>query len=136
MIELQTALLFIIVGLLVLIFLREPSQPQQQQQQQQVQKVDIVQEPEYDTGVLPYWVYYGQPSYWPAYLSPYWYYDVAYGGPITGGSYKPWGPGGRGGYRPHSGGIGGHSGVAVGGGGGGGHGGGGHGGGGHGGGGH
>lgn len=70
---------------------------------------------------LPYWVYYGQPSYWPVYLSPYWFYDVPYYGPITGGSYKPWGPGGRTSYRPAhwSGRGGGHSGVAVGGGGGG-----------------
>lgn len=56
---------------------------------------------------LPYWTLYGTPTYWPQYLSPYWFYDVAYTGPIiTGGGY----------YTPHSG----HIGKAVGGGGGGG----------------
>jgi hypothetical protein len=67
---------------------------------------------------LPYWVYYGQPSYWPVYLSPHWFYDVPYYGPITGGSYKPWGPSRRNMYRPAhwAGRGGGHSGVAVGGG--------------------
>ncbi len=56
---------------------------------------------------LPYWTLYGTPTYWPQYLTPYWFYDVAYTGPIvSGGGY----------YRPHSG----HIGKAVGGGGGGG----------------
>jgi len=80
---------------------------------------------------LPYWVAYGAPGYWPASLSPYWYYDVPWYGPIN----SPWGAYGRAQYRPWHGP--GYSGVAVGGGGGGGHGGhGGHGGGGGGGGGH
>ncbi len=77
---------------------------------------------------LPYWTHYGLPDYWPTYLSPYWYFDVPYYGPITGsgGYYRPHSPwaGGRGNYAPHGWGghgpIGGHSGVAVGGGGGGG----------------
>jgi hypothetical protein len=64
------------------------------------------------TAPLPYWVYYGQPSYWP----PYWYFN----GPVN----KPWGPSGKRAYRPGHGP--GYSGVAVGGGGSGGHGGGGH----------
>ena len=63
------------------------------------------QEPE----VLPYWAVYGQPSYWPFYISPYWKYGVANDGPITGGKYRPHGP------RP------GYTGVSVGGAGGGGH---------------
>jgi uncharacterized membrane protein YgcG len=67
-----------------------------------------------ETSPLPYWVYYGQPTYWPAYLSPYWYYDVPFNGPVS----KPWGPSGRHSYRPGHGP--GYSGVAVGGGGGGG----------------
>jgi hypothetical protein len=89
--------------------------------------VTIISEKEKETepqiqSPLPYWVYYGQPSYWPVYLSPYWFYDVPYYGPITGGSYKPWGPSGHSMYRPAhwAGRGGGHSGVAVGGGGGGG----------------
>ncbi len=73
---------------------------------------------------LPYWTAYGLPEYWPSYLSPYWYYDVPYYGPITGTSgYYPsrhqW-SGGRANYMPHGWGrtpIGGASGVAVGGGG-------------------
>jgi hypothetical protein len=83
------------------------------------------------TEVAPYWTQYGLPEYWPSYLSPYWYYDIPYYGPITGtsGYYPPrhqW-SGGRANYMPHGWGghpIGGASGVAVGGGGG--HGGGGH----------
>ncbi len=76
---------------------------------------------------LPYWTAYGLPEYWPSYLSPYWYYDVPYYGPITGTSgYYPsrhqW-AGSRANYMPHGWGgrhpIGGASGVAVGGGGGG-----------------
>jgi hypothetical protein len=91
--------------------------------------VIVNQEPERP---LPYWTAYGLPEYWPSYLSPYWYYDVPYYGPITGTSgYYPsrhqW-SGGRANYMPHGWGgrqpIGGASGVAVGGGGGGGHGGG------------
>lgn len=31
----------------------------------------------------PYWSVYGLPSYWPFYLSPYWYYDVPLYGPIN-----------------------------------------------------
>lgn len=89
--------------------------------------VIVNQEPERP---LPYWTAYGLPEYWPSYLSPYWYYDVPYNGPITGsGGYYPprhqW-SGSRGNYAPHGWGavpIGGASGVAVGGGGGGGHGG-------------
>lgn len=67
------------------------------------------EEPTRMTAPLPYWMYYGQPSYWPAYLSPYWYYDVPFNGPII----KPWGPSGRHAYRPGHGP--GYSGVAVGG---------------------
>ena len=67
------------------------------------QETPIVQE-----RPLPYWTLYGTPTYWPQYLTPYWFYDVAYTGPIvSGGGY----------YTPHSG----HIGKAVGGGGGGGH---------------
>lgn len=89
---------------------------------------------------LPYWTAYGLPNYWPVTLSPYWFYDVPFYGPITGywGGYD--GVGASGGYRgrrekyaPHGWGSGyrGYSGVAVGGGGGGHGGGGGGGGGGH-----
>ena len=80
----------------------------------------------------PYWWWYGLPQSYPVYLSPYWFYDVPYRGPITGSDYYPrpkqW-YGGRGGYAPH-GPRPGYSGVSVGGGGGGFGGGGGHGGGG------
>lgn len=79
-----------------------------------INELQTIKEEPTETTPLPYWVYYGQPSYWPVYLSPYWYYDVPFNGPIT----KPWGPSGRRAYRPVHGP--GYSGVAVGGGGGGG----------------
>ena len=68
----------------------------------------------------PYWTVYGLPTYWPFYLSPYWYYDVPWTGPInnpTRGYRRPL-------YAPH-GARPGYTGVAAGGfgGGGGGHGG-------------
>lgn len=70
----------------------------------------------------PYWSIYGLPTYWPFYLSPYWYYDVPLYGPInnpTRGYRRPL-------YAPH-GARPGYTGVAAGGfGGGGGGGGGGH----------
>lgn len=73
----------------------------------------------------PYWVNYGLPEYWPATLSPYWYYGAPLYGPI--GPVGSWGGYGSGGYggRSGSGGRGhpshrGYSGVASGGGGGGG----------------
>ncbi len=75
---------------------------------------------------LPYWTAYGLPEYWPTVLSPYWYYDVPFTGPITGsgGYYSPhtpyilgnqrgW-PDPRGPYAPH-GPRPGYSGVAMGG---------------------
>ena len=70
--------------------------------------------------VLPYWTVYGLPSYWPFYMSPYWYYDVPLHGPIQNPThgYR------RNLYRPHSSSPG-YTGVATGGFGGGGHGGGG-----------
>lgn len=78
--------------------------------------MEVVQEPQ----VAPYWTMYGQPTYWPFYLSPYWYYGVPYTGPIQNPTrgyrrdlYRPHGP------RP------GYTGVSTGGAGGG-HGGGGH----------
>ena len=103
----------IVVGILILIFfillwssIRQPQEPK---------VIYIESRPEPDPApsispVLPYWTLYGSPSYWPTYLSPYWFYDVPFTGPITGrgGYYRPHGP--RYGY----------SGVAVGGGGGGG----------------
>lgn len=70
----------------------------------------------------PYWTVYGLPNYWPFYLSPYWYYDVPWYGPInnpTHGYRRPL-------YKPH-GTRPGYTGVAAGGFGGGGGGGGGHG---------
>ncbi len=126
------AILFVVLGAFIgaLVYRsRQPSQSTTIVREVVEQPVEIatVQQP------LPYWTQYGLPDYWPTYLSPYWYFDVPYYGPITGSGayptrYKPW-SGGRGNYMPHGWGpgpIGGHSGVAVGGGGGGGHGGGGH----------
>ncbi len=75
---------------------------------------------------LPYWTAYGLPEYWPTVLSPYWYYDVPFTGPITGSGgyyspYTPYSPGNqrgwpdpRGPYAPH-GPRPGYSGVAMGG---------------------
>lgn len=66
----------------------------------------------------PYWTQYGLPEYWPATLSPYWYYGAPLYGPI--GSWGGYGSGGYGrpgrGHPSHMG----YSGVASGGGGGGG----------------
>lgn len=49
--------------------------------------------------VPPYWTMYGQPTYWPFYLSPYWYYGVPWSGPIQNPTrgyrrdlYRPHGP--------------------------------------------
>jgi hypothetical protein len=100
-------LLTAILVILVMNVMKQPSEPKvvviEQPQQQQPDP------PVLTSTVLPYWTMYGAPSYWPTYLSPYWFYDVPFGGPITGsgGYYRPHGP--RHGY----------SGVAVGGGGGG-----------------
>ena len=74
----------------------------------------------------PYWTVYGLPTYWPFYLSPYWYYDVPWTGPINNPTrgyrrplYAPHGPrpgytgvaaGGFGGGGGHGGGGGGHGG--------------------------
>ena len=100
----------IIISILILILfvilwssLRQPQEPK-------VIYIEPKPEPEPSISpVLPYWTLYGTPTYWPTYLSPYWFYDVPFTGPITGrgGYYRPHGP--RFGY----------SGVAVGGGGGG-----------------
>lgn len=110
-------LVVILVVLLVGIFLKQTMSTVQKE-------VDVIVPTTTTTttdsdSVLPYWVYYGQPWYWPVYTDPYWLYDAPYYGPIVGGSYrnKPWGYGGRQKYRPGH--MGGHSGVAVGGGGGG-----------------
>jgi hypothetical protein len=109
------AALYVLIGALLAFFVIKATKKEE--------VITIVAEKEEpkQQPLLPYWVYYGQPSYWPVYLSPYWFYDVPYYGPITGGSYKPWGPAGRSSYRPAhwAGRGGGHSGVAVGGGGGG-----------------
>ncbi len=124
MVELNSILLIILIALLTYILF--------QQKEQVIVKeepVEVITQTREVPSPLPYWVWYGQPWNTPVYTSPYWFYDVPFYGPITGGDYRrPWGPGGHGSYRPHSGGMGGHTGVAVGGGGGG-HGGGGHGGG-------
>jgi hypothetical protein len=116
-------------GILAVLFMKlYSSQTKTNQVEQQTPPVYVINETVEQP--LPYWTAYGLPEYWPSYLSPYWYYDVPYNGPITGsGGYYPprhqW-SGGRGAYAPHGWGghpIGGSSGVAVGGGGGGGHGG-------------
>ena len=100
-------LLVVILAVVLWSTLRAPQEPK-------VVYIEPRPEPTPEPAVLPYWTLYGAPSYWPTYLSPYWFYDVPFTGPITGsgGYYRPHGP--RHGY----------SGVAVGGGGGGGHGGG------------
>jgi hypothetical protein len=109
-IELLLASLLVGILLVVsLLFLRPLPQSQRQPE-----VVEVVREPE----VQPYWTVYGSPTYWPFYLSPYWYYGVPWGGPIQGGGYDR-----RGLYAPH-GPRPGYTGVSVGGGGGGGHGGG------------
>jgi hypothetical protein len=96
-------LLVAILGAVLWSSLKAPQEPK-------VIYIEQRPEPEPEPAVLPYWTMYGAPSYWPTYLSPYWFYDVPFTGPITGsgGYYRPHGP--RHGY----------SGVAVGGGGGGG----------------
>jgi hypothetical protein len=105
-------LIGVIVGALIAFFAIKSTKSEE------VVKIIEKEKPE---PLLPYWAYYGQPSYFPYYLSSYWLYDVPYYGPITGGSYKPWGHGRYNMYKPnHWSGRGfGHSGVAVGGGGGG-----------------
>lgn len=108
------AVLYVLIGALLAFFVIKVTK----KENDVVTIVTEKEEPQTQP-LLPYWMYYGQPSYWPVYLSPYWFYDVPYYGPITGGSYKPWGSGGRSSYRPAywAGRGGGHSGVAVGGGG-------------------
>lgn len=94
----------------------------QTQTELRTQPVEIITETQPESP-LPYWVWYGQPWYTPTYLSPYWFYDVPYYGPITGGSYWPdrWrghpGGGHPGGGHPGPA-MGGSTGVAHGGGGG------------------
>lgn len=78
----------------------------------QIQTQDAAQVPtvivEESPPPLPYWTAYGLPTYWPTYLSPYWYFDMPWYGPIN----SPW-AGGRDRYRPGHGP--GYSGVAGGG---------------------
>ena len=121
-------IVFLILGAFIGVLVYRSRQGASQSNQTTIVR-EVVEQPVEitTTEVAPYWTQYGLPDYWPSYLSPYWYYDVPYYGPInnSGGYYRPRGPwaGGRGNYAPHGWGpgpIGGHSGVAVGGGGGGG----------------
>ena len=100
--DILPALVVILSIALVYTFMKQQAPPQ-------VIVVDQPQEraPE-PTATLPYWTLYGLPNYWPSYLSPYWLYEVPYGGPIVNG---------RGYYAPHGSRFG-YSGVASGGGGG------------------
>lgn len=105
----DTIIVALLVAILVVILwtsLKSPQEPKVVYIEQRPDPEPVVPA----SSVPPYWTMYGAPSYWPTYLSPYWFYDVPYTGPITGsgGYYRPHGP--RHGY----------SGVAVGGGGGGG----------------
>jgi hypothetical protein len=123
--NLSVFLLILIAVLLVygILILKQT----QQSSEVSIQPVEVVTEVKEPEKPLPYWVWYGQPWYTPVYTSPYWFYDVPFYGPITGGSYQQaWGQHTRPG-RGHPGpAMGGSTGVAHGGGGGGGHGGGGH----------
>jgi hypothetical protein len=113
--ETLQAILLALVGAFVGIFLYLTARKSAPVQKEIVQ---IVEEPR----VLPYWTAYSPGyDYWPRYIDSYWLNYVPFYGPITGGSYKPWGPGGHHSYRPHywDGRSTGHSGVSVGGGGGG-----------------
>jgi hypothetical protein len=105
-------LIILLILLIIILIFRGPIREsttyypiQQENRSPEVQRVDII-----ETNPLPYWTAYSPSyAYWPQWMSPYWYYDVPYYGPITGRSnyIKPWG----------------YSGKSVGGGGGGGHGG-------------
>ena len=107
---LHIGLLVSLVAILMYIFFLQP-QPTQ----------TIIKEVEVEPPVYPYWMYYGLPSTWQRTIPSYWFYDVPYYGPITGGSYKPWGPHNYHKYLPPQGNGSrlGYTGVAVGGGGGG-----------------
>jgi hypothetical protein len=113
--EIITSLLVLII---ILLFVNLYSNTTKQVPVE-VQPVEVVTEVKEPEAPLPYWVWYGQPWYTPVYTSPYWFYDVPFYGPITGGSYqKAWGQHTRPG-RGHPGpAMGGSTGVAHGGGGG------------------
>jgi hypothetical protein len=119
--EITILLLLIIIILLIILYKNNISLASKEQP---VEIITTVEEPQEPQNPLPYWVWYGQPWYTPVYTSPYWFYDVPFYGPITGGSYQQaWGRHTRPG-RGHPGpAMGGSTGVAHGGGGGGGHGG-------------